>query len=62
VRAAGRLSHHARARCAEVTRCDLWGFIAFKALFAGVLATVVTPLVARASLADVASVPVAAAA
>ena len=28
------------------------GFIAFKALFAGVLATVVTPIVARLALAD----------
>jgi hypothetical protein len=37
---------------AGVTGMSLWGFVAFKALFAGVLATVVTPLIARASLAD----------
>jgi hypothetical protein len=45
-----------------VTEMSFWGFIAFKALFAGVLATVVTPLIARASLADAESAPVAAAA
>ena len=45
-----------------VTEMSFWGFIAFKALFAGVLAAIVTPLIARASLADADSVPVAAAA
>jgi len=45
-----------------VTEMSFWGFIAFKALFAGILATVVTPLIARASLADAGDVPVAAAA
>jgi len=45
-----------------VTAWSLWTFITFKALFAGVLAGVVTPLIARASLADAVSVPVAAAA
>jgi hypothetical protein len=37
---------------AGVTDMSLGGFVAFKALFAGVLAAVVTPLIARASLAD----------
>jgi hypothetical protein len=44
-----------------VTAWSLWTFVGFKAHFAGVLATVVTPLVARASLADAPPVPVAAA-
>jgi hypothetical protein len=35
-----------------VERMSFGTFITFKALFAGVLATAVTPLVARAALAD----------
>ena len=45
-----------------VTEMSFRGFIAFKALFAGVLAAVVTPVIARASLADAGPVAVAAAA
>jgi hypothetical protein len=37
---------------AGITEMSLGGFVAFKALFAGALATVVTPCIARASLAD----------
>jgi hypothetical protein len=37
---------------AGVTAMDLRGFLAFKALFAAVLAVVVTPFIARAALAD----------
>jgi hypothetical protein len=49
-------------RALGVTAWSLSTFVTFKASFAGVLATVVTPLVARASLADAPPVPVAAAA
>ena len=45
-----------------LTEMTFWGFIGFKSAFAGVLAAVVTPLIARASLADAEPVPVAAAA
>jgi len=37
---------------AGVAEMSLGGFVTFKALFAGVLATFVTPIVARAALAD----------
>lgn len=37
---------------AGVEEMSLGGFVAFKALFAGALATVVTPIVARLALAD----------
>jgi hypothetical protein len=40
-----------------VGELGLWRFIAFKAIFAAILAAIVTPLIALAALGDASKVP-----